>query len=84
MSVLEHIDGHLAEWRAAAREHFAKHLEELARRVRADPGEPIGVAAIALKEDGARDVELCCDGGVETLALAAALDALARSLASEQ
>jgi hypothetical protein len=84
MSVLAHIEGHLAERQAEAREHLAAHLEELARRIRSEQGEPIGVAAIVLREDGSRDIELCCDGGVETLALASALDVLARSLASDQ
>jgi hypothetical protein len=83
MRVLEHIDGHLAERRAQAREHLAQHLEELAKRVRAGEGEPIGVAAVVLNNDGSRDEELCCNGGVETLALTAALEALARSLSPE-
>jgi hypothetical protein len=83
MSVIEHIDGHLAERRAKAREHLAQHLEDLARRVRAAEGEPIGVAAVIVKDDGSRDVEVCCDGGVETLALSAALGVLARSLVGE-
>jgi hypothetical protein len=83
MGVLSHIEGHLEERKAEAREHFARHLEELAARVRSADYEPVGIAAVVLREDGSRDVELCCDGGLETLALSSSLDTLARSLTME-
>jgi hypothetical protein len=84
MSELKHIEGHLDERRAEAREHLAQHFEEAARRLRSSDIEPVGVAAMALYEDGTRDVELCCGQGLDALALAAVLQTLARSLADEE
>lgn len=83
MSVLRHIEGHLEERRAESREHLAQHLESLAQRLRASETEPFGVAAVVLHEEGSRDFELCCGGGLESLALAASMDSLSRSLADE-
>lgn len=81
MSVLRHIDGHIEERRAEAREHLAQHLEEAARRLRSSEEEPCGVAALILSHDGSRDFEVCSGGGVEALALSAAMEELARALA---
>lgn len=80
MSTLRHIEGHLDEQRAEAREHLAQHLEEAARRLRTSDLDPCGIAAIILLEDGSRDFEVCAGDGVETLALGAGLQELARAL----
>ncbi|MFW5921623.1 MAG: hypothetical protein ACOCUS_07270 [Polyangiales bacterium] len=80
MSTLRHIEGHLDEQRAEAREHLAQHFDEVARRLRASEIDPCGVAAVVLLEDGTRDFEVCAGDGVETLALGASLQELARAI----
>jgi hypothetical protein len=80
VSVLRHIEGHIDERRAEAREHLAQHLEEMARRLRGSEVEPVGVAAVVLLSDGTRDFELCAGEGLDSLALSASLHDLGRGL----